>query len=243
MPGGGPLRASRWGERYFRPAVAAAGLGQGLRVHDLRHTAASLAIREDASVKIVQAVLGHRLATQTLDRHGHLYPSDLDAPAERLDTAHAAAATEVWPHCRPAKAKGQVDDLACWWRWGDSNSTTPVSPAPGQGAVGGATSSFAERPVSAPARCCPPFTGRLRTQYGPRVRSRLVADAIAGSGPPRPGTDRPAGHGKADPATDHPGGGSRTTTVASYPSSRVGAVGSVPASRTSPAAPSQSTNA
>jgi integrase len=102
MPAGGPLRASKWGERYFRPAVAAAGLPENLRLHDLRHTAASLAIRENASVKIVQAMLGHRSATQTLDRYGHLYPSDLDALAERLDWAHAAAATEVWPQSGPA---------------------------------------------------------------------------------------------------------------------------------------------
>ena len=36
-------------------------------------------------------MLGHRSATQTLDRYGHLYPSDLDALAERLDRAHTAA--------------------------------------------------------------------------------------------------------------------------------------------------------
>ena len=103
MPAGGPMRASRWGERYFRPAVAAAGLPENLRLHDLRHTAASLAIRENASVKIVQAMLGHRSATQTLDRYGHLYPSDLDALADRLDRAHAAAmADEVWPQGGPA---------------------------------------------------------------------------------------------------------------------------------------------
>jgi integrase len=103
MPHGGALRASKWGERYFRPAVRAAGLPTTLRVHDLRHTAASLAIREGASVKIVQAMLGHRSATQTLDRYGHLYPSDLDALAEQLDRAHAAAmAAEVWPQGGPA---------------------------------------------------------------------------------------------------------------------------------------------
>jgi len=54
-------------------------------------------------VKIVQAMLGHRSATQTLDRYGHLYPSDLDALAERLNRAHAAAmATDVWPQSGPA---------------------------------------------------------------------------------------------------------------------------------------------
>jgi hypothetical protein len=48
-------------------------------------------------------MLGHRSATQTLDRYGHLYPSDLDALAERLDRAHAAAAGgEVWPQGGPA---------------------------------------------------------------------------------------------------------------------------------------------
>ncbi len=84
--------------------------GQRHRDQDLRHTAASLAIRENASVKIVQAMLGHRSATQTLDRYGHLYPSDLDALAGRLDRAHAAAAaTELWPQGCPAVVhlKGQ----------------------------------------------------------------------------------------------------------------------------------------
>ena len=88
---GSPSGASGTSARQWRRP----GWGEGLRVHDLRHTAASLAIRENASVKIVQAMLGHRSATQTLDRYGHLYPSDLDALAERLDAAHAAAATEV----------------------------------------------------------------------------------------------------------------------------------------------------
>jgi integrase len=102
MPQGGALRASKWGERHFRPAVRAAGLPEGLRVHDLRHTAASLAIRENASVKIVQAMLGHRSATQTLDRYGHLYADDFQALAERLDAAHAAAlAGQVLPQRRP----------------------------------------------------------------------------------------------------------------------------------------------
>ena len=66
-------------------------------------------------MRIVQAMLGHRSATQTLDRYGHLYPSDLDALAERLDRAHAAAAAEGWPPGWPRSvrsAKGQVNDLA-----------------------------------------------------------------------------------------------------------------------------------
>jgi hypothetical protein len=52
--------------------------------------------------------------------------------------------------------------------WGDSNSTSPILSAPGHGAVGGATCDFDKRLVTARARCCPSFTPRLRTQYGPR---------------------------------------------------------------------------
>jgi hypothetical protein len=51
--------------------------------------------------------------------------------------------------------------------WGDSNSTSPVSPVRGQGAVGPATCGSDERLVTAPARRCPRFAVRLRTQHGP----------------------------------------------------------------------------
>lgn len=62
-----------------------------LTPHDLRHTAASLAIQSGASIKAVQRMLGHKTATMTLDRYGHLYPDDLDTVAAALSTARAAA--------------------------------------------------------------------------------------------------------------------------------------------------------
>lgn len=46
--------------------------------HDLRHTAASLAIASGANVKAVQAMLGHGSAKMTLDRYGHLFDRSLD---------------------------------------------------------------------------------------------------------------------------------------------------------------------
>jgi hypothetical protein len=142
-----------------------------------------LAIRENASVKIVQTMLGHCSETQTLDRYGHLYPSDLDALAERLDRRTPPRRP---PKCGPrvappssSYAQGQVNDLALWWRWGDSNSTALVSSTRGQGPVGPATCWFSERLVTTPARCCPWFPPRLRTQHGPTpgFRPRRVADA------------------------------------------------------------------
>jgi len=53
--------------------------------HDLRHTAASLAIASGANVKAVQRMLGHASAAMTLDVYADLFDDDLDAVADRLD--------------------------------------------------------------------------------------------------------------------------------------------------------------
>ncbi|HSJ19229.1 MAG TPA: tyrosine-type recombinase/integrase [Nocardioidaceae bacterium] len=57
----------------LRPGRKEAGLA-GLVPHELRHTAASLAISAGATVKSVQRMLGHASATLTLDRYGHMFP-------------------------------------------------------------------------------------------------------------------------------------------------------------------------
>jgi site-specific recombinase XerD len=110
---GGPIREHKLVERYFKPAAERAGLPAALRMHDLRHTAASLLIREGASIKALQRQLGHKDAVQTLNRYGHLYPDELDSLAERLERLYAAIdPAEVWPQGGPAvvqigKAAGQ----------------------------------------------------------------------------------------------------------------------------------------
>lgn len=55
--------------------------------HDLRHTAASLAISAGANAKVVQRMLGHASAAMTLDRYADLFPDDLDQVAEALNLA------------------------------------------------------------------------------------------------------------------------------------------------------------
>jgi Phage integrase family len=96
--------------RYpFAKAVAAVGCA-GVRLHDLRHTCASLAISGGANVKVVQRLLGHKTATLTLDRYGHLFPDDLDAVADAFDSARtpcgrrpafaSSARTETSPELR-----------------------------------------------------------------------------------------------------------------------------------------------
>lgn len=83
MKRGGTSQTSRG---WFVGALGRAGL-ERMTVHDLRHTAASLAISAGANVKSVQAMLGHASATMTLDTYADLFPDDLDAVAVALDAA------------------------------------------------------------------------------------------------------------------------------------------------------------
>jgi integrase len=104
-PMGGPLSRADFVRTHFRPAVRAANeaitklpkdqrpalLPEGLRFYDLRHTCASLLIAQGASVKAVQAQLGHATASITLDTYGHLFPSEMEALANRLELVRDAA--------------------------------------------------------------------------------------------------------------------------------------------------------
>jgi integrase-like protein len=83
-PKGGPLRLRNWRRRVFDPACTALHL-TGVSPHDLRHTAASLAVRSGANVRAVQRLLGHASAAMTLDVYAGLFPDDLDAVADSLD--------------------------------------------------------------------------------------------------------------------------------------------------------------
>ncbi len=65
----------------FEPARKAAGLKDGLRPYDLRHSAASLWLHEGRSVVEVAAWLGHA-PTMTLDTYAHLI-AELDPDDER----------------------------------------------------------------------------------------------------------------------------------------------------------------
>jgi integrase len=57
--------------------------------HDLRHTAASLAVSAGANVKAVQRMLGHASAAMTLDVYADLFDDDLEAVATALHDARA----------------------------------------------------------------------------------------------------------------------------------------------------------
>lgn len=89
---GGPLFDHNWRARVWPYAVHDADLdGHGLTPHKLRHTAASAAIAAGADVKVVQQMLGHKDATETLNTYGHLWPERLDEVSTALEAARADA--------------------------------------------------------------------------------------------------------------------------------------------------------
>jgi integrase len=102
---GGVLRNLNFRRDHFDVAATAAGL-DGLTPHELRHTAASLAVASGANVKAVQRMLGHASAAMTLDVYAGLFDDDLDGVADRMDALGREAAVA------PVLPKAPVIDLA-----------------------------------------------------------------------------------------------------------------------------------
>jgi integrase len=88
---------------WFAKAVTASGVPR-VRPHDLRHTAASLAVPAGANVKAVQKMLGNASAAMTLDVYADLFDDDLEAMATALDRARAQESVgKMWAR------RGQTD--------------------------------------------------------------------------------------------------------------------------------------
>ena len=81
---GEPLTYRRW-KRLLSDAAKAAEVG--VTSHSFRHFAASALISGGASVKQVQAFLGHASAVVTLRTYAHLWPGDEDRTRSVLDAA------------------------------------------------------------------------------------------------------------------------------------------------------------
>ena len=74
---GGPLSESNC-KRAVQWTTAKAAIGKNaLRVHDLRHTCASLWLAGGADPKVLQRLLGHASAAMTMDLYGHLIDANL----------------------------------------------------------------------------------------------------------------------------------------------------------------------
>jgi integrase len=79
---------ARRAEITAQPAEKADTTTPSITPHDLRHSAASLAVSAGANVKAVQRMLGHAKASMTLDVYADLFDDDV---AANLDAAIRAA--------------------------------------------------------------------------------------------------------------------------------------------------------
>lgn len=83
------VHASENERSWWNTALKTANVKR-LVLHDLRHTAASLAVSSGANVKAVQRMLGHASAAMTLDVYADLFDEDLEAVSASLDQAIAS---------------------------------------------------------------------------------------------------------------------------------------------------------
>ncbi len=100
--GGGPASATGPSDpmapdrlsRYFRRLSEAAGLPP-IRLHDLRHGAASLALAAGADLKVVQAMLGHSSIVLTADTYTSVLPQVAREAAEDIAALIITAGCQV----------------------------------------------------------------------------------------------------------------------------------------------------
>jgi integrase len=81
---GTPMNARNLTARSFKPLLKRAGLPD-IRLHDLRHTCATLMLCEGVHIKLVQELLGHATISITLDTYSHLLPGMGDEAAGAME--------------------------------------------------------------------------------------------------------------------------------------------------------------
>jgi len=85
-PVGHPIDGRVLIRSWFRPLLAKAGL-PAIRIHDLRHSHASIALALGVHPKVVQETLGHSSIAITLDLYSHVVPSLQREAAKEMGAA------------------------------------------------------------------------------------------------------------------------------------------------------------
>ena len=85
-PTGLPVDGRRLIEGWFRPLLRRTGLPP-IRIHDLRHSYASIALARGVHPKVVQEAMGHATIAVTLDLYSHVVPSLQRAAAKEMGAA------------------------------------------------------------------------------------------------------------------------------------------------------------
>ena len=98
---GGTVRRTNLRRRVWAPTLQRAGLADPQpRIHDLRHTCASLAIAYGGAAghpKQISAMLGHSSISITMDRYGHLFLGMAQEVADLMGEAYGAAVPQMSP--------------------------------------------------------------------------------------------------------------------------------------------------
>jgi integrase len=89
---GNALHPDNFRNRIWPKLLAKAELRK-VRIHDLRHTYASLLIAQGESVAYVKDQMGHHSIRVTVDTYGHLVPGGNKAAVDRLDDASGQPST------------------------------------------------------------------------------------------------------------------------------------------------------
>lgn len=88
-------RRVKYKNRYI-VAAKTAGLRR-IRIHDLRHTYASLLIHAGESLAYVRDQLGHHSISVTVDIYGHLAPEGNKEAVDRLDDSAPPFRSQILP--------------------------------------------------------------------------------------------------------------------------------------------------
>jgi integrase len=67
--------------------LAERGWDKRPRIHDLRHTAATIMLTAGEDINAVSRILGHERVSTTLDRYGHSMPGAHEAALDALSGA------------------------------------------------------------------------------------------------------------------------------------------------------------
>jgi integrase len=81
------LNPSNLRNRSFKRIKARSGVREDLRFHDLRHTCATLLLREGVNAKVVSEMLGHASIVITLNTYSHVLPDMQDSAADAMEAA------------------------------------------------------------------------------------------------------------------------------------------------------------
>ena len=82
-----PISVHNLHNRSWKPLLERAGLPASTRMHDSRHSAATLLLSKGVAVKVVSEMLGHADVSTTLSIYAHVLPDMQSVAADAADQA------------------------------------------------------------------------------------------------------------------------------------------------------------